>query len=307
MESTTPTEPKIIDETVKKKSKPSEKTEQDIVFDLDADNPHIPWNADGSYPYQEKISITEYNKKKLKLQIELLKAQNWVKDKKQRIVVVFEGLDAAGKGGTIKRFTEHLNPRGTRVVALEKPNARERNSWYFQRYIEHLPTKGEIVLYDRSWYNRAGVDKVMGFCSDHEHLEFLRQAPEFERMLVNSGILLFKYWFSVTREEQFRRFKSRQTDPLKQWKLSPIDLASLSKWEEYSEAREVMFFNTDTRDAPWYIVRSDDKKRGRLNCIEHFLCNLDYPGKDTSVVTEPDPVLLGTARQIRTKDKDLTF
>ena len=307
MESKTPTELTIVDEEAAGKSKPAEKTKRDIIFDLDADNPDIPWNADGSYPYQEKISNSDYIKRKLELQIELLKAQNWVKDKKQRIVIIFEGLDAAGKGGTIKRFTEHLNPRGTQVVALEKPNARERNSWYFQRYIEHLPTKGEIVLYDRSWYNRAGVDKVMEFCSDHEHLEFLRQAPEFERMLVNSGILLFKYWFSVTREEQFRRFKSRQTDPLKQWKLSPIDLASLAKWDEYSEAREVMFFHTDTRDAPWYIVRSDDKKRGRLNCMQHFLYNLDYPKKDKSVVTQPDPQLLGTARQIRSKDKDLTF
>jgi polyphosphate kinase 2 len=307
METTTPTELSIVDETATGKTKEPATEPTGIIFDLDAENPTIPWNADGSYPYKKKISDTEYDKVKLKLQIELLKAQNWVKDKKQRIVIVFEGLDAAGKGGTIKRFTEHLNPRGTRVVALEKPNARERNSWYFQRYIEHLPTKGEIVLYDRSWYNRAGVDKVMGFCSDHEHLEFLRQAPEFERMLVNSGILLFKYWFSVTREEQFRRFKSRQTDPLKQWKLSPVDLASLSKWDDYSEAREVMFFNTDTRDAPWYIVRSDDKKRGRLNCMKHFLYNLDYPDKDTDVVCEPDPKLLGTARQIRSKDKDMTF
>lgn len=312
METTTPTELTIVDENTSDQERVTEKkkkkdTKPDIVFDLEAKNPDIPWNADGSYPYKTKISSSEYNQKKTELQIELLKAQNWVKDTKQRIVVVFEGVDAAGKGGTIKRFTEHLNPRGTRVVALEKPNARERNSWYFQRYIEHLPTKGEIVLYDRSWYNRAGVDKVMGFCSDHEHLEFLRQAPEFERMLVNSGILLFKYWFSVTREEQFRRFKSRQTDPLKQWKLSPIDLASLSKWEEYGEAREIMFFHTDTRDAPWYIVRSDDKKRGRINCMKHFLHNLDYPNKDHSVVAEPDPALLGTARQIRSEDKDLTF
>jgi polyphosphate kinase 2 len=307
MDTKKPTELTIVAEKKGGKANEPEVKKPEIIYDLDADNPEIPWNADGSYPYNEKISNSEYLKRKLDLQIELLKAQNWVKDKKQRIVIVFEGLDAAGKGGTIKRFTEHLNPRGTRVVALEKPNARERNSWYFQRYITHLPTKGEIVLYDRSWYNRAGVDKVMGFCSEHEHLEFLRQAPDFERMLVNSGILLFKYWFSVTREEQFRRFKSRKTDPLKQWKLSPIDLASLSKWDEYSEAREVMFFHTDTRDAPWYIVRSDDKKRGRLNCIQHFLYNLDYPRKDHSVVTLPDPQLLGTAREIRSEDKDLTF
>ena len=307
MDSTSPTELKIIAEKTSGKEKPPEKTNRGIVFDLDAENPDIPWNADGSYPYKTKISNPEYNQHKLELQIELLKAQNGVKDTKQRIVIIFEGLDAAGKGGTIKRFTEHLNPRGTRVVALEKPNARERNSWYFQRYIEHLPTKGEIVLYDRSWYNRAGVEKVMGFCSDHEHLEFLRQAPEFERMLVNSGILLFKYWFSVTREEQFRRFKSRQTDPLKQWKLSPIDLASLSKWEAYSEAKDVMFFHTDTRDAPWYIVRSDDKKRGRINCMKHFLHNLDYPTKDPSTVGEPDPQLVGTARQMRSEGNDLTF
>ena len=292
-------------ESEAKSSKSS--TTQEIVFDLNAENPDIPWNADSSYPYSEKMNKSEYEKRKHELQIELLKAQNWVKDKKKRIVILFEGRDAAGKGGTIKRFTEHLNPRGARVVALEKPSAKERNSWYFQRYIHHLPTKGEIVLYDRSWYNRAGVDIVMGFCTDHEHLEFLRQAPEFERMLVNSGIILCKYWFSVTREEQFRRFKSRQNDPLKQWKLSPVDLASLSNWDEYSKAKEVMFFHTDTRDAPWIVVRSDDKKRGRLNCMRHFLHSIDYPNKDTSVVYAPDERVLGSARDIGSGIKDLTF
>ncbi|MFY8275557.1 polyphosphate kinase 2 [Pseudoalteromonas sp. SSDWG2] len=208
-------------------------------------------------------------------------------------MIVFEGRDAAGKGGTIKRFMEHLNPRGANVIALEKPNARERNQWYFQRYIQHLPTKGEIILFDRSWYNRAGVEKVMGFCDDQEHLEFMRQTPQLERMLVNSGIKLFKYWFSVSREEQFRRFKSRQKDPLKQWKLSPVDMASLSKWHDYSQAKDAMMFHTHTKDAPWTQIRSDDKKRGRINCMRHFLSCLDYPGKDHDVVGHADPLIVG--------------
>jgi len=267
-------------------------------FELSAKMPRIAWNANGQYPYEEKIGVLEYETQKHELQIELLKVQKWAKDTKQRIVVLFEGRDAAGKGGTIKRFMEHLNPRGARVVALEKPNASERNQWYFQRYIENLPTKGEIVLFDRSWYNRAGVEKVMGFCTDKEHLEFLRQAPELERMLVNSGILLFKYWFSVSREEQYRRFRSRQKDMLKQWKLSPVDRASLSNWENYTKAKEVMLFHTDTRDAPWSIVRSDDKKRARINCLRHFLHMLDYPEKDKEIATPPDPLIVTSAKDI---------
>ena len=220
-----------------------------------------------------------------------------------RIVTIFEGRNAAGKGGTIKRFMEHLNPRGAKVVALEKPTARERNQWYFQRYIQHLPSKGEIVLFDRSWYKRAGVDKVMGFCNDHEYLEFLRQAPQLERMLVNSGIILFKYWFSVSREEQFRRFKSRQKDPLKQWKLSPVDLASLERWGDYSRAKQDMFFHTDTGDAPWTVIRSDDKKRGRINCIRHFLSSLDYADKDEHVVGKADPLIAGPVARIHERDE----
>lgn len=204
----------------------------------------------------------------------------------------------AGKGGTIKRFTEHLNPRGTNVVALEKPTDRERNQWYFQRYIAQLPSKGEIVFFDRSWYNRAGVEKVMGYCTDNEYLEFLRQVPELERMLVNSGITLFKYWFSVSRTEQFRRFKSRQNDPLKQWKLSPVDMASLELWSKYTKAKNSMIFHTDTKDAPWTIIRSDDKKRGRINCMRHFLSNLDYDKKDYDVVSKADPLIAGSANDI---------
>lgn len=281
------------------KIKPSlDASGNEIIFDLNAKNGRIPWNADGSYPYAEKMGVLEYEQHKHELQIELLKMQNWVKETKQRIVIVFEGRDAAGKGGTIKRFMEHLNPRGAHVIALEKPNARERNQWYFQRYIQHLPSKGEIILFDRSWYNRGGVEKVMGFCSDQEYLEFLRQAPEMERMLVNSGIILYKYWFSASRVEQFRRFKSRQNDPLKQWKLSPVDMASLEKWDEYSEAKNNMMFHTDTKDAPWTIIRSDDKKRGRINCMRHFLSKLDYPDKDHAVVGEADPFVVGSQDQL---------
>ena len=276
-------------------SKPQDK---EFIFDLNAKNGRIPWNADGSYPYKKKMDVLEYEQHKHELQIELLKMQSWVKDTKQRVVILFEGRDAAGKGGTIKRFMEHLNPRGAHVIALEKPNARERNQWYFQRYIQHLPSKGEIILFDRSWYNRAGVEKVMGFCSDQEYLEFLRQAPELERMLVNSGIIVFKYWFSASRIEQFSRFKSRQKDPLKQWKLSPIDMASLEKWDDYSKAKDDMMFHTNTKDAPWTIIRSDDKKRGRINCMRHFLSQLDYTGKDLSIVKEPDPLIVGLPNKL---------
>jgi len=278
----------------------------EMVFDLNAKNKKIEWNADNAYPYKKKIDVLDYERQKHELQIELLKLQNWVKETKQRVVIIFEGRDAAGKGGTIKRFMEHLNPRGAHIVALEKPNARERNQWYFQRYINHLPSKGEIVLFDRSWYNRTGVEKVMGFCSDQEYLEFLRQAPELERMLTNSGILLFKFWFSVSRVEQFRRFKSRQTDPLKQWKLSPIDMASLSLWDKYSEAKDAMMFHTNTKDAPWTVIRSDDKKRGRINCMRHFLHNIDYVGKDHDVVFAPDPLIARLPKNISEKDEDVT-
>ncbi len=274
---------------------PESAERMDAVPLTDEDSTSAPLPAD--YPYRSRMRRRDYEAEKKKLQIELLKVQNWVKETGQRIVILFEGRDAAGKGGTIKRYTEHLNPRGARVVALEKPNDQERGQWYFQRYIEHLPTTGEIVFFDRSWYNRAGVERVMGFCTPAEYLEFLREAPEFERMLVRSGIRLYKFWFSVSREEQLRRFKSRRNDPLKHWKLSPIDLQSLDKWPEYTDAKTAMFFHTDTADAPWVVVKSDDKKRARLDCMRHFLSSLPYPGKDARVARHADPLIVGAAAQ----------
>ncbi|MGH1452091.1 MAG: polyphosphate kinase 2 [Paracoccaceae bacterium] len=252
----------------------------------------------GAYPYDTKLSRRSYESQKAKIQSELLKVQHWAQETGQKFVLLFEGRDAAGKGGTIKRFTEHLNPRHARVVALNKPSDEERGQWYFQRYINHLPTAGEIVLYDRSWYNRAGVERVMGFCEPNDYLEFMRQTPDLERMLVRSGINFYKYWFSVTQEEQRTRFKSRETDPLKQWKLSPIDKASLDKWEDYTEAKEAMFFYTDTADAPWTVVKSNDKKRARLNCMLHFLNSLDYPDKDLHIAHAPDPLIVGGAGHV---------
>jgi len=252
----------------------------------------------GVHPYQTKISSPEYEKEKRLLQAELLKVQRWVKKEGERVVILFEGRDAAGKGGTIKRFMEHLNPRAAHVIALEKPTLRERGQWYFQRYVEHLPTSGEMALFDRSWYNRTGVERVMGFCDNHEYLEFLEHCPNFEQMLVDSGIKLFKYWFSVSRLEQLRRFYSRSTDPLKQWKLSPVDLKSLDKWGDYTRAKESMFYHTDTKSAPWTIVKSDDKKRARLNCIRHFLSKLDYPDKDPAIALAPDPKIIVKASEI---------
>ncbi len=252
----------------------------------------------GVYPYRTKMRRPVYEKHKAELQVELLKVQHWVKETGQKMVIIFEGRDAAGKGGTIKRYMEHLNPRGARVVALEKPTIEEQGQWYFQRYINHLPTRGEIVMFDRSWYNRAGVERVMGFCNGSEYLEFMRQVPDLERMLTRSGILLFKYWFSVTQEEQKRRFESRQVDPLKQWKLSPIDRASLDKWDDYTEAKEAMFFYTDTADAPWTIVKSSDKKRARVNCMQHFLSLLPYPEKNRHIVRGPDPLIVGSSNHV---------
>ena len=259
----------------------------------------------GEFPYRSNLPTARYEETMAQLQVELLKLQTWVKASGERIVVLFEGRDAAGKGGTIKRFMEHLNPRGARVVALEKPNERERTQWYFQRYIENLPAGGEIVFFDRSWYNRAGVERVMGFCSPNEYLEFMRQCPELERMLVRSGLRLFKFWFSVTREEQLRRFQAREHDPLKQWKLSPIDKASLDKWDQYTEAKEAMFFYTDTADAPWTIVKSDDKKRARINCMQQFLSALPYPGKDRRVAAGPDPLIVGASHQVIGRDETI--
>jgi len=259
----------------------------------------------GEFPYQTRLSEKFYLEHMAPLQVELLKVQNWVKETGQRIVMLFEGRDAAGKGGTIKRFMEHLNPRAARVVALEKPTERERSQWYFQRYIEHLPAAGEIVFFDRSWYNRAGVERVMNFCTPNEYLDFMRQCPELERMFVSSGVRLYKYWFSVTRAEQVRRFRARETDPLKQWKLSPIDRASIDKWDDYTEAKEGMFFFTDTADAPWVVIKSDDKKRARLNCMQHFLSSLDYPNKNHHVVAGPDPLIVGLSAHVIGRDEHI--
>jgi polyphosphate kinase 2 len=244
------------------------------------------------------MSRKAYEEQKYHLQVELLKLQAWVKESGQRIVILFEGRDAAGKGGTIKRFMEHLNPRGARVVALEKPTDIERGQWYFQRYVQHLPTSGELVLFDRSWYNRAGVERVMGFCSDEEHAEFLRQAPEFERNLTRSGVHLIKFWFSVSREEQRRRFVEREKHPLKQWKLSPIDVASLEKWDEYTEAKNSMFAATDLNDAPWTVIKSDCKKRARLNAIRYVLHKMPYEGKDLDQIGTLDPLIVGRASDV---------
>jgi polyphosphate kinase len=253
---------------------------------------------EGGYPYRNLMSRRNYEREKYRLQVELLKLQAWVKETGQRVVFLFEGRDAAGKGGTIKRFMEHLNPRGARVVALEKPSDVERGQWYFQRYVEHLPTRGEIVMFDRSWYNRAGVERVMGFCTDEEYQEFVRQAPEFERNLVRSGLHLIKFWFSVTRKEQRRRFRERRSHPLKQWKLSPVDLASLDKWDEYTRAKESMFFSTDTADSPWTVIKSDCKKRARLNAMRYVLHKLPYTNKDLAAVGSLDPLLVGRANVV---------
>ena len=253
---------------------------------------------EGSYPYRNLLRRATYEQDKFRLQVELLKLQAWVKETGQRLVILFEGRDAAGKGGTIKRFMEHLNPRGARVVALEKPTETERGQWYFQRYVQHLPSHGEIVLFDRSWYNRAGVERVMGFCSNTEYEEFMRQAPEFERHLVRSGVFLIKFWFSVSRKEQRRRFKEREAHPLKQWKLSPIDKASLDKWDDYTRAKEAMFFETDTAEAPWTVIKSDCKKRARLNAMRYVLHKLPYANKDLEHVGKLDPLIVGRAHVV---------
>lgn len=260
---------------------------------VDPDTELAPGWRTGSYPYRNLLSRKSYEQQKYLLQVELLKLQAWVKTTGQRVVVLFEGRDAAGKGGAIKRFMEHLNPRGARVVALEKPSEVERGQWYFQRYIQHLPTRGEIVMFDRSWYNRSGVERVMGFCSETEYDEFLRQTPEFERQLVRSGVYLFKFWFSVSQAEQRRRFKERKLHPLKQWKLSPIDMASLDRWDDYTRAKEAMFLHTDTSDAPWTVIKSDCKKRARLNAMRFVLGRLPYENRDLATMGAIDPLIVG--------------
>ena len=252
------------------------------------------WKED--YPYETRMTREEYELEKYRLQIELLKLQYWGEDTGQRHIIVFEGRDAAGKGGTIKRFTEHMNPRTARGVALNKPSDRELGQWYFQRYIQHFPTAGEIVLFDRSWYNRAGVERVMGFATDEQYRRFMNQVPLFEKMLVDDGIHLTKFWFSVTQTEQRTRFAIRQIDPVRQWKLSPMDLESLDRWEAYTEAKEAMFLHTDTDHAPWISIRSNDKKRARLNAMRYFLSQFEYEGKDHEVVGTPDPLIVRRGR-----------
>jgi polyphosphate kinase len=251
------------------------------------------WRED--YPYARKLRRQAYEKEKRSLQIELLKLQRWVRSRQHRLVILFEGRDAAGKGGTIRRFTENLNPRGARVVALDRPTEREQTEWYLHRYITHLPAAGEIAMFDRSWYNRAGVEWVMGFTNPDEVTEFLQEAPEFERMLARDGIVLIKFWFSVSRSEQLRRFVRRQHHPIKRWKLSPIDLASLDKWDEYTKAKQAMFYHTDLEDAPWTVVKSNDKKRARLEAMRYVLSCLPYEDKDESSVGRPDPLIVGPA------------
>ena len=252
------------------------------------------WRED--YPYDERMSREQYNIEKYLLQVELLKFQYWTQDTGDKHVLVFEGRDAAGKGGTIKRFTEHLNPRAARTVALTKPSDRELHQWYFQRYVQHLPTHGEMVLFDRSWYNRSNVERVMGFCTEDQFQRFMRQVPRFEEMLIDEGISLTKYWFSVTQAEQRTRFAIRQIDPVRRWKLSPMDLESLGRWEDYTAAKEETFRRTDIDVAPWTTIKSNDKKRGRINAMRHFLNQFDYDGKDPNVVYEPDPLIVKRAR-----------
>ncbi|MEU4805089.1 polyphosphate kinase 2 [Actinosynnema sp. NPDC023587] len=259
-----------------------------------------------NYPFAERLGRAEYARAKRLLHIEMLKLQYWVQDTGRRVVVVFEGRDAAGKGGTIRRFTENLDPRGARVVALGTPTERERGQWYFQRYVEHLPTAGEMVLFDRSWYNRAGVERVMGYCDDEQYERFLRQAPEFERMLVDDGVILVKLWFSVSRAEQRTRFIIRQVDPVRRWKLSANDLASLDRWDEYTQAKVAMFRATDTVEAPWTVVKSNDKRRARLEAMRSVLARLDYADRDRDVVGEPDGRIVGAANTLLEEGEDDT-
>ena len=255
-------------------------------------------DMEGGRPYKDKLKNSAYLDELRDLQVELLKAQKWVKEEGQKVVILFEGRDAAGKGGSIQRFTENINPRGARTVALPAPNDTEKGQWYFQRYVAHLPTRGEIVLFDRSWYNRAGVEIVMGFCTPGEYGEFFRQAPGFERSLVHSGIHLFKLWFSVSKENQIERFEARKSDPLRQWKFSPVDEASLGKWDDYTRARDAMLMKTDSAEAPWTVINSNEKKRARLEAIRHVVHALDYPHKDKKVAHAPDPMVVRPAADV---------
>src|SRR5580692_13024055 len=272
------------------------------------DRPGVPGGAPSEAEAEaEKAYRLRYFNDLFRLQAELVKLQDWVVDAREKVVIVFEGRDAAGKGGIIKRIAQRLNPRVCRTVALPAPNDRERTQWYFQRYVPHLPAAGEIVLFDRSWYNRAGVERVMGFCTPEDYLEFMREAPEFERMLVHSDLHLTKFWFSVTRSEQRTRFVIRQVDPVRQWKLSPMDIQSLDKWDDYTEAKEAMFFYTDTADAPWTVVKSNDKKRARLEAIRHVLEQFDYDGKDEEVVGKPDRKIIGPSALLSEKTPIQSF
>ncbi|MFJ6850143.1 polyphosphate kinase 2 [Streptomyces sp. NPDC091271] len=266
--------------------------EQPILLD-EAGRPIGTWRE--NYPYDRKIRRKEYERIKRILQIEMLKLQRWTRDTGARVVVVCEGRDAAGKGGTIQRFTERLNPRGARIVALDKPTDRERGQWYFQRYVAHLPAPGELVFFDRSWYNRAGVERVMGFCTPSEYELFLRQCPAFEKMLVDEGIIVVKFWFSVSRAEQRTRFAIRQVDPVRQWKLSPTDIDSLDRWDDYTTAKVDMFRATDTEHAPWTVVKSNDKRRARLEAMRSLLARIDYTAKSDEAVGKPDPLVVGPA------------
>jgi polyphosphate kinase len=281
------------------------------VDDSEDDDPVLR-QADGSivdtwredYPYADRLDRDSYEHAKRLLQVELLKLQYWVQETGARIVVLFEGRDAAGKGGTIKRFTEHLDPRGARVVALEAPTEQERGQWYYQRYVAHLPTTGEIVMFDRSWYNRAAVEPVMGFCTQQETETFLRYAPAFEKMLIGEGIALIKFWFSVTRGEERTRFAIREIDPIRQWKLSQTDIALLDKWDDYTAAKMAMFRRTHTAGAPWAVVRSNDKKRARLESMRSLLSQFDYDGKDHQAVGDPDPLIVGAPATLNEYDEE---
>lgn len=267
----------------------------------DVDPEHLTiGHMEGARAYAKKIPNKLYLKELRDLQVELLKLQRSVKESGEKLVMLFEGRDAAGKGGAIRRFTENINPRGARTVALTKPNDTEKGQWYFQRYVAHLPTAGEIVLFDRSWYNRAGVEIVMGFCSPHEYGEFFRQAPSFERSIVESGTHLFKFWFSVSRDAQLQRFERRKTDPLRQWKFSPVDEASLGKWDEYTKARDDMLIHTDVSGAPWIVVNSNEKKRARLESMRHVVHAIDYPHKDHDVARAPDARVVQSAANVMT-------